>query len=142
MPVQDYGDCNSCLWRVPARNVVRDGKVYLIKSCEECGETETLISSDAADYFRKRALDGPMITRAVPLSACHVSTPKSRKPYFRLERCAAAFAYVDPELDKVRTIPVCAWGLHKNRMPAKVTEHYGLRRKNPDLKKTRSNPSQ
>ena len=44
----------------------------------------------------------------------------------RLERCAAAFAYVDPELDKVQTIPVCAWGLHKNRMLAKVTEHYRL----------------
>jgi uncharacterized radical SAM superfamily Fe-S cluster-containing enzyme len=44
----------------------------------------------------------------------------------RLERCTAAFAYVDPVLDNVQTIPVCAWGLHKNRILAKVTEHYGL----------------
>jgi hypothetical protein len=56
----------------------------------------------------------------------------------RLERCAAAFAYIDPELDRVQTIPVCAWGLHKNRMLAKVTEHYGVMTKRVDGAKTRS----
>jgi uncharacterized radical SAM superfamily Fe-S cluster-containing enzyme len=56
----------------------------------------------------------------------------------RLERCAAAFAYVDPELDKVQTIPVCAWGLHKNRMLAKVTEYYGLRTKGAHQEQTSS----
>jgi hypothetical protein len=43
----------------------------------------------------------------------------------RLERCAAAFTYFEPEEDKVKTIPVCAWGLHKNKALAKVTEYYG-----------------
>jgi hypothetical protein len=53
----------------------------------------------------------------------------------RLERCAAAFAYVDPELDRVQTIPVCAWGLHKNRMLAKVTEYFGVRTREADSAK-------
>jgi len=33
---------------------------------------------------------------------------------------------------------VCAWGLHKNRMLAKVTEHYGVMTKRVDGAKTRS----
>jgi hypothetical protein len=55
-----------------------------------------------------------------------------------LERWAAAFTYVDPEPDKVQTIPVCAWGLHKNRMLGKVTEHYGQRTKGAHKEQPRS----
>jgi len=49
--------CNKCLKLVPATTVERDGAIYLVKECPECGTTETLISSDAARYKRKRELD-------------------------------------------------------------------------------------
>ena len=42
----------------------------------------------------------------------------------RLERCPNAFAFVDPRDDEVRTVPVCAWGLHKKEAMRLVTEHY------------------
>jgi 7,8-dihydro-6-hydroxymethylpterin dimethyltransferase len=34
----------------------------------------------------------------------------------RLERCPAAFAYVDPEDDRVKSTPVCVWGIHKTEI--------------------------
>lgn len=42
----------------------------------------------------------------------------------RLERCPNAFAWYDPKHDQVRTVPVCAWGLHKSRVMRAVSEHY------------------
>jgi uncharacterized radical SAM superfamily Fe-S cluster-containing enzyme len=42
----------------------------------------------------------------------------------RLERCSAAFAYIDFEKEMVRTIPGCAWGHYKNRVLAQAKEHY------------------
>jgi len=49
--------CNSCGELAPAKRVGRDGKVFLVKDCPECGSTETLISSDAARHFSKREVD-------------------------------------------------------------------------------------
>jgi len=49
--------CNSCKNLVPAEPVERDGKVFLVKECPDCGTTETLISSDAQRYHKKRRLD-------------------------------------------------------------------------------------
>jgi len=49
--------CNTCRQFVPASRAEREGKVYLVKDCPKCGRTETLISSDAARHFSKRALD-------------------------------------------------------------------------------------
>jgi len=49
--------CNTCKKLVPATTAVRDGKVYLVKRCPGCGESETLISGDAARYQKKRDLD-------------------------------------------------------------------------------------
>ena len=43
----------------------------------------------------------------------------------RMERCPSAFAYYNPEEDKVHNVPVCAWGLHKTNVMKMVTEHYG-----------------
>ena len=42
----------------------------------------------------------------------------------RLERCPNAFAFWDPETDRVRTIPVCAWSQHKNAVLQRITAHY------------------
>jgi len=49
--------CNSCGKLVAAEPQVRDGRVFLVKSCPECGPNETLISSDAERYMSKRSLD-------------------------------------------------------------------------------------
>lgn len=49
--------CNKCLKLAPTDTVTRDGKVFLVKNCPDCGVTETLISSDAKRYQVKRDLD-------------------------------------------------------------------------------------
>ncbi len=49
--------CNKCKKLVPARDVERQGKVFLTKNCEKCGVTETLISADSSRYYNKRSLD-------------------------------------------------------------------------------------
>jgi uncharacterized radical SAM superfamily Fe-S cluster-containing enzyme len=52
----NYGICKTCRNRVPAEHVIRDGKVFLLKTCPTCGQTESLISTDAAVWQRKREL--------------------------------------------------------------------------------------
>ena len=49
--------CNTCSQLVPATREEREGQVFLVKHCRKCGSTETLISSDATRYSRKRLLD-------------------------------------------------------------------------------------
>jgi hypothetical protein len=46
----------------------------------------------------------------------------------RMKRCPAAFAFYDPERDRVGHVPVCAWGLHKNDLMKRVSEYYGTRK--------------
>ncbi len=50
--------CNSCQKLVPAEGVERDGRVFLVKNCPDCGQTETLVSNHARRYFAKQSLDG------------------------------------------------------------------------------------
>jgi len=54
MPSTNYGICNICRKRVPAHHVIREGKVYLVKECPDCGQTEALVSSLADAWQRKR----------------------------------------------------------------------------------------
>jgi len=54
MPGVNYGVCAKCRKRVPAKHAIRDGKVYLIKDCPDCGITESLASSRASAWQRKR----------------------------------------------------------------------------------------
>jgi len=42
----------------------------------------------------------------------------------RLQRCPSAFAFYDPIEDEVRTIPVCAWSLHKTEVMRKIATYY------------------
>jgi hypothetical protein len=51
-----FSICDLCRKRVPAEHVIRDGKVYFKKHCPECGVRETLVSSDAAVWQRKREI--------------------------------------------------------------------------------------
>ena len=50
--------CNHGTALVTATREERDGRVFLVKDCPDCGRTETLISSDAQRYLTKRSLDG------------------------------------------------------------------------------------
>lgn len=54
MAGENYGVCEKCLARVPADFVIREGKVLLRKNCHECGQTESLVSSSAEVWQRKR----------------------------------------------------------------------------------------
>jgi len=58
MKSNDLGICGKCRRRVPAEHVIRDGKVYLRKHCAPCGDTESLVSNDAATWQRKREIWG------------------------------------------------------------------------------------
>ncbi|NLW49753.1 MAG: radical SAM protein [Candidatus Brocadiaceae bacterium] len=49
--------CLSCEKLVPTERVDRDGKVYLVKHCPDCGDTETMISNRADRCNAKRELD-------------------------------------------------------------------------------------
>ena len=42
----------------------------------------------------------------------------------RMERCPAAFAFYDPEKDQVKSVPVCAWGLHNVETMKRISKHY------------------
>ncbi len=50
--------CNECGRLVEAEPQQRDGRILLVKHCPECGVNETVISSDAERYLKKRKLDG------------------------------------------------------------------------------------
>jgi len=49
--------CDSCNKLVPATPVERDGRIFLKKECPDCGTSHVYISSDAARYHAKRAVD-------------------------------------------------------------------------------------
>src|SRR5262245_1000268 len=51
---QNLGVCGKCNKIVPLDHRIRDQRVYLLKKCPDCGETETLISSSAEDWQNKR----------------------------------------------------------------------------------------
>jgi hypothetical protein len=42
----------------------------------------------------------------------------------RLAQCAGHFAYVDPETDQVKTMPVCSWPFYKSDLMKKIMEKY------------------
>ena len=44
--------CPTCLTKVPARVVERDGQVFMEKSCRSHGEDVALLASDATLYWR------------------------------------------------------------------------------------------
>ena len=46
---QNLGVCNKCGKTVPLEYLERDGRLYLVKHCPDCGTTESLSSSNAAN---------------------------------------------------------------------------------------------
>ena len=47
--------CPTCLKLLPAKVVIRGGRVYFKKNCEQCGPSEALVSEDAKYYVRAYA---------------------------------------------------------------------------------------
>ena len=58
MAAQNVGVCDGCSKRVPAEHVIRDGKVYFVRHCPDCGDREGLVSSDAEVWQWKRDIYG------------------------------------------------------------------------------------
>ncbi|MFW6303830.1 MAG: radical SAM protein, partial [Candidatus Sumerlaeota bacterium] len=56
--VRNRGICSKCHKITPVRHETRDGKIYLIKDCPDCGVTETVVSNNAERYLGKRDLMG------------------------------------------------------------------------------------
>lgn len=56
--LQNNSFCTQCEAIVPTRHINRDDKVYLLKECKKCGESETLISTNAKRYYEKRTMLG------------------------------------------------------------------------------------
>ena len=54
--VKNRGICPKCDKVTPAHHIEREGKVYFVKECPDCGVTETLLSSDAERYRQKREM--------------------------------------------------------------------------------------
>ncbi len=48
------GLCNQCQARVPSDFFRREGQLWIRKSCPDCGDTESLVSSDAEVWQEKR----------------------------------------------------------------------------------------
>ena len=89
--------CNTCRKLVPAMRVTRDGKVYLLKQCPTCGETETLVSADAARHFSKRDLDPGLETHGCAIHCTECRT--HRRP---------TYAFVDVTNRCNLNCPMCA----------------------------------
>ena len=43
----------------------------------------------------------------------------------RMKRCSAAFVYLDPDTDRVSTIPFCMWCHYRKEMFTRITAKYG-----------------
>ncbi|KPL08813.1 hypothetical protein AMJ85_07800 [candidate division BRC1 bacterium SM23_51] len=54
--ITNRGFCEHCHTIVPLRHQAREGKMYLVKDCPNCGTVETMVSSDAERYMEKRRL--------------------------------------------------------------------------------------
>jgi uncharacterized radical SAM superfamily Fe-S cluster-containing enzyme len=55
---QNRGICSKCHKVVLVHHAERDGKIYLVKECPDCGVTESLVSCNAGRYQEKRAMAG------------------------------------------------------------------------------------
>jgi len=44
----------------------------------------------------------------------------------RVSRCPAGFAFFDPQENKVKSVPVCAWGLYKNKVMRQIADFYAI----------------
>ena len=74
----NLGICPSCGARVPAHVAERDGRVFLVRNCADCGRAETLIARDGAAFAIKRRLD--LAGRPEPCDLDCLRCPHGRPP--------------------------------------------------------------
>ena len=79
---QNRGFCTKCKRITPAHHFERDGKVFLVKECPECGPSETLVSSSASRYIEKRDI---MNYEGSAVRSCSLN-------------CTSCSSHVDPTL--------------------------------------------
>ena len=89
--------CNECRKLVPAERAERDGKIFLVKNCPDCGPNETMISSSAERYNSKRGLDMGSESHGCMLN-CPDCRHGSRTP---------SFAFVDVTNRCNMNCPIC-----------------------------------
>jgi len=78
MASTNYGVCAKCRKRVPIEHAFRHGRVYVTRNCPDCGVTESLVSSDAATWRRKREVW--RYDDQAPL-ACHLHCERCRREH-------------------------------------------------------------
>jgi uncharacterized radical SAM superfamily Fe-S cluster-containing enzyme len=88
--------CNSCRKLVPSKATERDGQVFLVKSCPDCGQTETIISTSAERYNAKHALD-----MGYDYAGCELNCAECA------HRGGAHFAFVDVTNRCNMQCPIC-----------------------------------
>ena len=54
--IQNRGLCSKCGKVVPAHHETRENSVFLVKECPDCGNSDTIVSTNAARYQEKRDL--------------------------------------------------------------------------------------
>ncbi len=89
--------CNECQQLVNADREERDGKIFLVKDCPDCGRTETMISSSAERYHAKRGLDEGYDYHGCGLN-CQSCAHTGRAP---------SFAFVDVTNRCNMNCPIC-----------------------------------
>jgi uncharacterized Fe-S cluster-containing radical SAM superfamily protein len=105
MSQQSLGLCNDCRQRVPAEYQIRDGQVWIEKSCPDCGSNESLVSSDATAWQSKREL--------------WQGLPQNQKPTgctLHCDRCSdkhrPAILFIDITNHCNMDCPICGFSLH------------------------------
>jgi 7,8-dihydro-6-hydroxymethylpterin dimethyltransferase len=73
------GVCGTCGKVAPAHHEFRGETVLLVKDCPDCGRTETVVSTDAQRYRRKRELTG-YVGEAETTCGLNCLTCKNHKP--------------------------------------------------------------
>ena len=79
----------------------------------------TLLGKSFSDLMRRHT----RIKDTVDITILPFEEPHSLESA-RLERCSAAFAYVDPDTDRVETVPFCTWCLYRKEVFRKIADKY------------------
>jgi uncharacterized radical SAM superfamily Fe-S cluster-containing enzyme len=97
--------CPECLARIPAAQILRDGDVYLEKTCPQHGDFRTIIWRDA-DSFKN------WVKPKLPSFPKNPTTEvKDGCPYLALERM--------PTVRGVHFQPISYFGRHPKALPKK-----------------------
>ena len=79
----------------------------------------TMLGQSFRDLLRKHT----RIKDTVDITILPFEEPHSLESA-RMERCSAAFAYVDPDTDSVETVPFCTWCLYRKDVFRKIADAY------------------